>query len=271
MVTPKYNFKQVLLRSFISLRDALRTSPVSDYFKDVANGLDSSVSRFSVEGIIPDISTADPLREVWAVSQKFVYKTVNATVSIASTSPNDTAGGTGAQEYTIVGVDEDFNEVTTIVASNGLTTVDITGYIFINKALVSKSGSVETNEGQIDFVHTGDIINRMLPLTGVTNTAIFYVPINKHILIYAAQGATIKNKGGVGEKEGIMYLQAKINGEAFVTKAPAGNRSDGAGIDFNITTPIRLEEKAIYRAVAESYSNSTSFTFVSEILIEENS
>ena len=73
-----------------------------------------------------------------------------ATLSIASTSANDTSAGTGARVVIIIGLDGDRTEITEIVATNGQTRVETTNtFLRVNQMLVISVGSTGSNEGII--------------------------------------------------------------------------------------------------------------------------
>ena len=84
------------------------------------------------------------------ISQSLTYQTPTAAVAleIVSSSANDALNNTGAHEYTITGLDANWNEVTQVVtahATNGTIAVAIpTSLIRLYQWYVSKSGAYAT-------------------------------------------------------------------------------------------------------------------------------
>lgn len=89
--------------------------------------------------------------DLWyGATDKTLPETSAATVSIVSTSANDTLGGTGANYLKVSGLDADYNHQTEIVTLNGTTPVATSNtYITINRAYVAFSGSGKTNAGDV--------------------------------------------------------------------------------------------------------------------------
>lgn len=79
-------------------------------------------------------------------------------LEIVSTSANDVAAGSGARVISVLGLDENFNEVTEEVTLNGTTAVALSNsYLRIFRAYVKESGTYAT---QLAGSHAGDITIR---------------------------------------------------------------------------------------------------------------
>ncbi len=109
------------------------------------------------------------------------------TFSIASTSANDTAAGTGAQQIFIIGLSADFTAQTESLELNGLTPVSsVLTYFRINDILVNRVGSTGSNEGNIYTTDTADtftagepdtrLYEAMLIGDNLSKTMVFTVP-----------------------------------------------------------------------------------------------
>jgi hypothetical protein len=98
--------------------------------------------------------------DLWEVGGVLVYPTTGATLSTVSTSANDTAVGSGAQEITINGLNSSLQEISETIALNGLTPVVTVGAFYrVNHVDVTAAGSSAANEGAITISHSGNPIS----------------------------------------------------------------------------------------------------------------
>lgn len=108
----------------------------------------TSTFRF---GINSNVGTTT--EDIWEMGGTEIYLTSAETMDIFSDSANDTNLGTGANTLTIVGLDNDYNQIDEIVTLNGTTPVTtVNSYIRVNDMFILTSGSSETNEGTITCV-----------------------------------------------------------------------------------------------------------------------
>lgn len=130
------------------------------------------------------------------VAQGGVYQTPTTAVSLefVSSSANDTAAGTGAQEMTIIGLDANWNEQEVTVATNGTTAAAISGtWLRVYKAYVSASGTYATSAAGS---HAGNLTIRVAGAgatyaymtvspfpEGQSNIGAYTVPIGKTAFI----------------------------------------------------------------------------------------
>ncbi len=99
-------------------------------------------------GTNTDVGTTE--ETIWAAGGLYVTPTTATVASIASTSVDDTAAGTGARTILIQGLDEDFLEQEEIITLNGQTIVQsVNTYIRLNRMFVLTAGSSNTAAGQI--------------------------------------------------------------------------------------------------------------------------
>ena len=109
------------------------------------------------------------------------------TFSIASTSANDTAAGTGARTLLVVGLDANYNKQTDTVTLNGQAPVNTNKtFIRINDLIVTGVGSTGSNEGNIHVSDSADTFTGGEPNTriyesmaigdNVSKTLVYTVP-----------------------------------------------------------------------------------------------
>lgn len=94
------------------------------------------------------------------ICRSLSYRTpITATaLEFVSSSVNDTSAGTGAREITLIGLDTNWQEVTQILATNGLTAVDLTtDLVRLYRWYVSESG---TYANQTTGSHVGTLTIR---------------------------------------------------------------------------------------------------------------
>lgn len=142
-------------------------------------------------------------------------------LSIASTSANDTAAGTGMRSVLIVGLDEDFNSQNEIITMNGQTEVDtVNQYLRVNEIIIRDVGSTNINEGIIyvsddtDTFVAGVPQNRVYDIMGagegLSKTGLYTVPGNQKVIMQRI----IINTDADTNKPGIikLYRTTKTSG-----------------------------------------------------------
>lgn len=255
----------------VKVSDTVDVKSVGDYFLDVSDGEYSGQQRLSISGYASDIDRSDGLIEVWDGGISFPYKTVNAQLDVSSNSNNDTLTGVGGRTLSIVGVDEDYNLVSEEIDMDGTNTVTtVNSYIFVNKATFLIAGSANTNTGDISIKHTGDEIALMRPQQGATLHSIYYVPTGSSLFVYSIFNDLNRGDGSSGLKEGQIFIQSKEFGKAFVTTAPQGLRSDGAGGRVALNFPVKFPEKSIVRVMFTARDNGCLVSSRVEALLKEN-
>lgn len=132
------------------------TRPSSAWL-DIARSIQDGISIVSQFGHNDEIGTS-----FGPISDGGIYRTPQASAATAlrikaGGHANDTAAGSGAQEITIVGLDENFDEATESLATNGASASSSTTTTFtrIHKAYVSKAG---TYANITSGSHSGDIV-----------------------------------------------------------------------------------------------------------------
>jgi len=121
-----------------NLYEWLRINVGTDFYTEVAKG--NVIGHSLVHKFGTALLTTTPA----VISQTGAYQVPMAAVTLefVSSDANDTVAGSGAQEVTVMGLDLNWNEVTTTVETDGVTAVIIdTDFIRIFRWFVSRSGT----------------------------------------------------------------------------------------------------------------------------------
>lgn len=109
------------------------------------------------------------------------------TIEVFSSDANDTAAGTGARTYRLIGIDATGAEQTVDVTLNGVTGVLTTEtWLRCPRGFVLTAGSSGFNEGVITVRHSATTANIFQELTaeqGQTGICVFTVPLGKTALL----------------------------------------------------------------------------------------
>ena len=116
------------------------------------------------------------------------------TITFASTSANDTTGGSGMISALLVGLDSNFLVQVELITFTGQTPVDtVNQYLRVNEFIIRESGSSNTNEGVVyvsddtDTFVSGVPQNRVYDIMnighGLSKTGLWTIPANKQSVI----------------------------------------------------------------------------------------
>jgi hypothetical protein len=173
------------------------------------------------------------IEDVISQGGTFAWPTTAATIEAISDDANDTAAGTGARTITVVGLDENWNEVTETLTMAGLSASDASTsqFIRVNIAYVETSGAYSSttsgaNAGSITIRFSGagatltEIVNGG-ESKGQSEAATFSVPANKSCLLYqivttveAAKTAEIN----LWQRQGADIVSAPFQSKRIVTE-----------------------------------------------------
>ena len=97
------------------------------------------------------------LETIWSQGGIYAYPASATTMTVSSSSTNDTSAGTGARTVTISGLNGSYDETSETITLNGQTAVTtVNSYIRMNRAVVLTAGSGAANAGVI-YVGTGTV------------------------------------------------------------------------------------------------------------------
>ena len=153
----------------------------------------TGVIPFTVQGRNDNIESTEEQLTNCNTAFDVIFIASDRTLSIASSSVNDTIAGTGARVIQILGLNSTFDEITENVVLNGNTVVNTTHtFTAINRCIVISVGSGGFNDGYInisddtDTFTTGTPDNRIYqciaPNINVALTMLYTVPRNYRYL-----------------------------------------------------------------------------------------
>lgn len=224
--------------------------------------LPATGSKFSFGQITTSALTLVPVE-----ATTYTEVTTNSTMTIVSSSANDTAAGTGARSVTVTYLDQTMAGPSTVTVNlNGTTPVSLTsGMCYIEKIVVATVGSGGTNAGTLTL-KTGGAAT--VGTVGVGSSQTFwahhYVPTGKTCFI---SGFSFGNNSASAGAGGMFILKA---GTPTVANTPDIQVSDfctspgAASTDTrSYTSPIQVAGPARIRAVVTPYATSTVTQFAS--------
>lgn len=203
---------------------------------------------------------------IWSRGGIYAYPTVAEVNTLSSTSANDTENGTGARTIVVVGLNENYDEVSETVTLNGQTPVNtINSYIRINRMYVATAGSSGTAAGTI-AAGTGTVTAGVPAVCyaeiansdNQTLMAVWTVPAEYTAYIYRG---TISNATATGSQYVTGRLCFRPFGGVFRTAAKVTLHNQFIDFDFGI--PVVLPEKTDIeaRAISTATNNAVSATF----------
>jgi len=235
---------------------------VVNYTERVALGLEEGATTWNKFGYNEDVDTgADEV--IAAFGGAFNQKLANGeTLSIVSTSSEDASGGTGVRLLVIFGVDDDWNEVTDVVAMTGVTPVT-SNYAFrgINRMTIYTSGTSLSNVGLITATasSSGNTMATMPVAQGTTQQCIFYVPAGKTFLAsWQIISATKSSGGGTAKIDLRGFVYSAVVDSQFEVFRDEIDLSSETSIQLTPEDPFVIGEKSIYWLTATTTANNTS-------------
>lgn len=148
------------------------------YFNQVALGNIPGHSIVFISGENNAVSTTK--ETIWNTGGIYTPPTSAATLSLVSTSANDTDEGTGARTVIVNGIDTNGDLQSEVVTLNGITPVSTSlSYIDQTFSTILSVGSLNTNDGDITISHTGTVTATIIAGEGIVRRMVYIVPNNK--------------------------------------------------------------------------------------------
>lgn len=195
----------------------------------VALGVYGNAARLGKFGAGDEIPTT--FATVWPDNTLKVYRDTQATMSIASTDPNDTDGGSGARTAAVFGVDGNWDPVRQTVTLNGQTPVVLPEQMMICfRVIVLESGASDVNEG-ILYVGTGTF-------TGG-------VPANKECIAPANEGQSESAFYPVPRGATLMLASLRVSAVAAGKEIEVRLRIRPLGGSWNVKQKNRIVAETI--------------------------
>lgn len=153
-----------------------------DMETQVAHGLLEGFSIVNKFGYNSDIDTTTVPEDVWGGSGPYTGFPATAveTLTVVSTSANDTLAGTGAQKIRVIGLDTNYNVLQEDINLNGTVGGVSTGqFRRVHTAFIIQAGSNNVNAGDITVRHTttsANVFLAMLAGRNQTNCSAYTIP-----------------------------------------------------------------------------------------------
>lgn len=174
---------------------SVRFNPDNSYILELAKGNIPGHSAVLVTGHSQTISNSSSVFGQIGVTT-YTFPTVASTISIVSTSPNDTASGTGAQSILVNGLNDSYvqNALETIPL-NGTTPVTTTGIFFRQNFMsVATAGSTGSPEGVITASISGSPV-RVITIGHIKNQdAVYTVPTGHRLFVTSIEALINETK-----------------------------------------------------------------------------
>ena len=239
----------------------------------IANGDVLGYAAIHKFGRNPSIGNAP--ETVWMYGGKYQYLDVGSasTLYAYSADSEDSAAGDGARTVTILGLDNNFNEIEETVTVNGAATT--LEFLRVYRAFVATAGVTTTNEGNV-LISTGaggtgtvlaDIGTIGTGTTfglGQTQLALYTVPAGKtgYLTTWNVGCAPMNNKATV-----VLKSRELDGGAPFRTKDIVD--LVGGYHTQNYSIPLRFPEKTDIEVVA-SGDTSTIISSSFDVILVDN-
>lgn len=246
---------------------------------DIAAGKYTGYSIVNKAGYNPDVDIATVPEDIWEAGGTYTGfpLTSGETITVVSTSANDTSAGTGARTMRITGLDANYDIQTEDFTLNGTTPVTgVKTFVRVHTATVLTSGSSNTafNIGTISVYHTTTTANVFLSMrvgANQTNCSAYTVPAG-----YNAYVRQISCKVGASSTATTSAVDYAIwTQSALKTNSPRLRRpnttywADGAPDDI-YGGLIFTEKTDLVLRVTTCVVNNTPVVGVYDILLVKN-
>jgi len=170
-------------------------------------------SRVAQYGHTP---TAAAGTDVWEGASAYPFQAAATKLEILSSSASDTAAGTGARTFTIVGLDANFNVISEVITMAGVTPVQTTGtYLRVNGLSIASAGSGNTNAGDVTLRVTGAGASQAIARAGFgyAKQAVYTVPAGFTLLVTDL----LLEVGGFAANQGITFSFTRVAASGLIT------------------------------------------------------
>lgn len=171
----------------------------SDFFLNVARGTIPGYSRVTALGKNSDIDSGTLPEDVWPVGGVYSFLAAASPLEVVSTSPFDTALGTGMKSVTISGLGAGYAiQPPDTVTLNGLTPVLLPKqWLRVNGAVIA-TGTINAGDVDIRVAGGGPVLARIPAGIGVTRQCVYTVPIGHTLSIFSLSlSCTLAGAGAV--------------------------------------------------------------------------
>lgn len=270
MRTPRFNEKQAIMQSFADDKNSLRVLMTSPFWLEVQSGRISNLNGFKAIGKNLTINTSGS-EDIINAGGTYIFPTIARTLSIVSTSANDTALGTGARAVQIDGLNGTKDKQLRTIALNGLTpVVTVDSFSRVNDFRILDSGSSETNEGVISCISTTDLflLANIQIGEGRSTYALHTVPNNTNGYLTSWWAEIFRATGSSSTKEAQISIFKREEGGSFQIIDGSGLNSNFGPLRRPYDFPELLLPKTDIIIKATSLVNNSAITAGFEILDE---
>jgi hypothetical protein len=238
--------------------DALAVRPTKFEY-EVALGNREGTATWNQWGYNDDIDIGT--ETVWSVGGIFSPLTTDNTLSIVSTSTNDTSGGTGARSIIVYGIDANRDEQTEVVTLNGTTPVVTTStWLGINRLAIYVSGSGATNAGTINVTAvTAGTVQGQIPIgLGASQSAIFFVSAD-HQMLLDWMLLNINKTGGSSPIVTIkMFVHSFVSNSRYEVFRHTVDTAVENTVELKPSQPFQVGENSVITLEATTNVNNTT-------------
>lgn len=233
-----------------------RTGKHEDFNLHVKRGFVEGHDHIHKFGYNPTVSVVE--RPVWDGAIEYVYPTSAGPCLVASTTTTDTSS-----EITVIGLDQDYNEITNIVTLNGTTTVATSGsYIRVFRAFVSNDVSCA---GDVNINLDGNLNARIDQEEGQTLMAIYTVPAG-----YTGYLQQMNMASGTENANKYLTVSYKQREQGGVFRTLAKYTLANQFAEERYPYPLEIPEKTDIQIRAKSSSGDQEISALFDVLIIKN-
>ncbi len=189
-------------------------------------------------GANDDVDTGSDPEDIWDVGGLYSFLSAASTsFEVSSDDANDTAAGSGAQSVCVVGCDENYQQVTETVATNGVTPVSLSSSFYrVFRAYVIDVGAGGVNAGNIDIAIGATVYARISAGKGQTLMAIYTVS-EKGGLLKNYHASLARQSNGAAT----IDLMTREPGKSWRVRDEVGLHSSGGPWSYDFGEPSDQE------------------------------
>ena len=170
-----------------------------------------------------------------AATKLYPWETTAGTLSVVSSSGDDTDGGAGTHTITVYGLDTDYNEVSETFTLSGATET-AEGVVVFHRVYRAKVSSGSTNVGTLGVFNGTALVAEIAPEMGQTQMCVYTIPAGKTGYLTRLGASSSKNIAT------IVSLFQRPHSETFqLTASAMALYQNSQTIDFDV--PLTFAEK----------------------------
>ena len=222
-------------------------------------------SRVAQYGHTP---TAAAGTDVWEGASAYPFQAAATKLEILSASASDTAAGTGARTFTIVGLDANFNVISEVITLAGVTPVQtVNSYLRVNGLTIASAGSGNTNAGDVTLRVTGAGASQAIARAGYgyAKQAIYTVPAGFTLLITDL----LLEAGGFAANQGITFSFTRIGPTGLITTTNEYPTGTNAPVERRVFTGAQVAQtQSLVIRISSILTTTNGFAAFNGILVD---